>query len=357
MLTPGPVGCTFRSSPMRSSYLNQHEDGRPGSFDDLAPDLATYAVEQAYSLRLDGVLVPYPSYINRVYGVRDEDGHEYIVKFYRPDRWNEAMVRDEHRFLLDCAKAELPVVPPIPDADGETLEILSLEAEGGHDEFTFPFALFPKMGGRNFDPEGDDDWKRLGALVGRLHLVAGRAEAPARAVCEPELTVGFVEELLSGGFVHPEIQDELKSICLTTLGRLHPLFEGARFHRLHGDLHRGNILDRPGTGLLLFDFDDMMVGPAVQDLWLLLPDRAEESRRELALLLEAYEQFHPFDPATFKLIEPLRFMRMVYFLAWRARQSGDFWFKSSFPDWGTKAFWIKEVEDLRDQAEVIFPAD
>ena len=97
----------------------------------------------------------------------------------------------------------------------------------------------------------------------------------------------------------------------------------------------------------------MMSGPAVQDLWLVLPDHAEKSRAELAHLLEGYERFHPFDRSTLRLIEPLRFMRMIYFLVWRARQRNDYWFRGSFPDWGTEAFWIKETEDLKEQAAVV----
>lgn len=313
----------------------------------------TYAVEGTFDLRLDGMVVPYPSYINRVYGIRGEEGEEYVVKFFRPDRWSEGALRDEQRFLLDCAEEELPVVAPIADAQGETLHTLVVEGADGAGEQAFPFALFPKMGGRNFDPESDEDWLRLGALSGRLHRVARKREAISRAVCDPSLTSEFLDEIERGEVVHPELRDRFRSVCEKTLEAVRPLFRGVAFERVHGDLHRGNILDRPGTGLVLFDFDDMMTGPAVQDLWLLLPGRLEDSRRELSLLLEAYEEFVPFDRATLRLVEPLRFMRMVYFLAWRARQRNDYWFHESFPDWGSKAFWLKEVEDLSDQARVI----
>jgi Ser/Thr protein kinase RdoA (MazF antagonist) len=123
--------------------------------------------------------------------------------------------------------------------------------------------------------------------------------------------------------------------------------------RIHGDCHRGNIIDRTGLGLALIDFDDMMQGPPVQDLWLILPGKASDSRREISTLLGAYEQFAGFDMSSLRLIEPLRFMRMIYFLAWRARQRNDYWFRESFPQWGTEAFWIKETEDLREQADEV----
>ncbi|HEY9592915.1 MAG TPA: phosphotransferase, partial [Spirochaetia bacterium] len=166
-------------------------------------------------------------------------------------------------------------------------------------------------------------------------------------------TDGFVEELVDGGLVHPDCRDDFIAVCQGTIDAIRPLFDGVPIQRIHGDCHRANIIDRPGTGLVLIDFDDMMSGPVVQDLWLVLPEHAEGSRRELAMLLEGYEQFHPFDRTTLRLIEPLRFMRMIYFLAWRARQRNDYWFRESFPDWGTKSFWAKELEDLRDQADRI----
>ena len=123
--------------------------------------------------------------------------------------------------------------------------------------------------------------------------------------------------------------------------------------RIHGDFHRGNLLERPREGLMVIDFDDMMIGPPVQDLWLMLPGRKDESRRELQLLLEGYEDFGPFDYTSLKLLEPLRLMRMVYYLAWQNRQRTDRSFKRDFPGWGTQAFWIKEIEDLRTQLQVI----
>jgi Ser/Thr protein kinase RdoA (MazF antagonist) len=230
---------------------------------------------------------------------------------------------------------------------------LILEEEDGSGESAFNFAIFPKMGGRNFDAEADDDWLRLGALLGRLHAVGGRRKASARLVCGPStLTAPEFGELLASGIVHPEVAPELEALSRGVIGTLAPRFEGLALRRIHGDCHRGNILDLPGEGLYVIDFDDMMTGPAVQDLWLLLPDHADKCRRELGLLVEGYETFLPFDRRELELIEGLRFMRMVYFLSWRAKQRHDKWFRESFPDWGTKAFWITELDDLRDQAEL-----
>ena len=195
---------------------------------------------------------------------------------------------------------------------------------------------------------------RIGALTGRLHVAAGNGVAEHRITCTPQgSTLRFLDELDEAGLVPPDLTDEFFDLADTAVERISPLFDGVKLQRLHGDCHRGNILDRAEEGLLIIDFDDMMVGPAVQDLWLLLPGRVSDSRRELELVLEGYEGFQPFDRATVALIEPLRLMRMVYYLAWQALQREDLSFRESFPQWGGAAFWAKEIEDLRTQLDVI----
>jgi Ser/Thr protein kinase RdoA (MazF antagonist) len=147
--------------------------------------------------------------------------------------------------------------------------------------------------------------------------------------------------------------DEFEDVCSQTLELISPLFDGIENIRIHGDCHRGNILDRAEEGLLLIDFDDMMMGPPVQDLWLLLPGHLSDCRLEMDLLLRGYTQFSDFDHKTLKLIEPLRFMRIIYFLTWCALQKNDHKFRQNFPDWGTESFWIKEIEDLKYQRQKI----
>jgi Ser/Thr protein kinase RdoA (MazF antagonist) len=323
-----------------------------GSFELLSPDRALRAVEDAHGFELDGTMESYPSYVNRVYGMRARTGERWVAKFYRPGRWTEEAILDEHRFLTDCAAAEIPVVAPAAGSDGRTLHLLDAREDGA--EETFRFAVFPRSGGRSFEPETPDALVRLGSLLGRCHAVGARGEAPHRVRCAPvPLTASYIEELLSEKLVHPDCVEEFSAACRETLADIDPLFRDAAVQRIHGDCHRGNVIDRPGEGLALIDFDDMMTGPPVQDLWLMLPDHAERSARELDALLEGYEQFQSFNRSTLRLIEPLRFMRMIYFLAWRARQRNDYWFRGSFPDWGTEAFWIKETEDLRDQAAMV----
>ena len=326
------------------------------TFDLLTPHVVLGAVESAYGLSLDGTLSVYPSYVNRVYGLATDGGAPYVAKFYRPGRWSEEAILEEHRFVLDCAGEELPVVPPLADRDGATLA--SVTADEGDREETFDFALYPRKGGRSFDAESDEDWVRLGALVGRLHAVGARLQAAHRLACVPEAsTAAFLEELEEAGVVPAKHAGEFFGLAREALSGIVPLFTGVALQRIHGDCHRGNILDRPGEGLLLIDFDDMMSGPAVQDLWLLLPDRAGASRRELELILEGYEGFFPFARDSLPLIEPLRLMRLIYYLAWSSRQRDDRRFRESNPGWGGEAFWIKEIEDLRDQLAAIAEED
>lgn len=317
-------------------------------FDDLTPDLAMESVREAFGLDLEGIWIPYPSYVNRVYGLRAADGRDFVAKFYRPGRWTIQAVRDEHDFLAELAAAEIPVAAPLPDSEGDTLPSLALEGAEGV-EISYPFALFPKRGGRSFDAESDDDWLRLGRLAGRVHVVGAARPAEHRIAFRPGLLSAYADELAKEAPPHPECRAEFGEAVAQAREILDPLLAKARIQRIHGDFHRGNVLDRPGEGLLLMDFDDMAMGPAVQDLWLLLPGPSDECRRELGLVLEGYGEFRPFDPAEGALIEPLRFLRMIHFLAWQARQRMDSGFLRHFPDWGSRAFWIKETEDLRDQ--------
>ncbi|MFP4382778.1 MAG: serine/threonine protein kinase [Spirochaetia bacterium] len=324
-----------------------------GVFDCLAPEVVISAVEQILDIKLYGTIVPYPSYINRVYGLTDDEGRGLVAKFYRPGRWQEDALLDEHQFILDLDDDEIPVAVPIKDDDGETL--FEAEAVTPEGETSFYFTVFPKRAGRNFDINTDDDWLRLGRLVGRMHTAGRKRRAPVRLICAPgETTARYIAELLDEGLIHPDCTGDFERITGQVLNQIVPLFEDIRLERLHGDCHRGNILDRPGEGLLLIDFDDMMRGPAVQDLWLLLPDHAQHAVTELSLLLTGYREFLDFDLRELRLIEPLRFMRMIYYLAWCARQRNDAGFSAAFPSWGSKAFWIKELEDLEEQASVIF---
>ncbi len=322
-----------------------NENGLPRGFSGLAPDLVISSVEEHLGVFLDGMVTPYNSYVNRVFGLADEDGNHFIAKFYRPGRWSPEAIEEEHVFLADCAEAEVPVVPPIASRKGSTLG----EVEG------YRFAVFPRVRARTFDIAGEEDYARLGRAFGRLHRAGSVRSAPHRLRCTPESTTArYVRDIEDADLVHPDCRAEFFECCDEALEILSARFaavDPASMHRIHGDLHRGNVLD--SGSLTILDFDDMMTGPAVQDLWMLLPGHLDDSRREMNLLLEGYEEFADFDRATLALVEPLRFMRHVYFLAWCAIQRDDEGFDARFPGWGGRAFWIAETEDLLAQLSVL----
>jgi len=315
-----------------------------GDFDILTPDVMVDAVENALNCPMTGLAVSMPSYINRVYEVQTIKGQRLIAKFYRPGRWSLKTLQDEHQFMLDCAADEIPLVPPMILANGETLT----ESDGIY------FAVFEKRSGREFDIREQDDWKRLGNIVARIHLAGAQRNAENRLKLHPETaTAKEIEYLLQGGFISDTSVVEFKELCMEILDLITDLFDDTDYIRVHGDCHRGNLLERPDEGIMVIDFDDMMMAPPVQDLWLLLPGYAQDCTMELDLLLEGYEQFREFDYSSLQLIEPLRVMRIIYFLSWCSRQIGDFKFENLYPEWGSPSFWRRETTDLRHQMEII----
>lgn len=313
-------------------------------FDRLTPDVMLDAVEEGTGRRMSGLANPLNSYINRVYEVATAEGERFIAKFYRPGRWSRQAVQDEHDFVLACAREEIPVVPPLTLEGGATIG----EAEG------ILFSVYEKKRGRELEALTEEDWRRLGRVVARLHVVGSQTDAQDRVRLHPEhSTRQDVADLVDAGLVTSMYGQQFADVTAEILGLITPLFEEDEAIRIHGDCHCGNLLERPGEGILVIDFDDMATGPPVQDLWMLLPDHANAARREINLILEGYEDFREFDDASLRLIEPLRAMRILYFLAWCGRQIHDSRFEHSFPSWGTDAFWRKEISDLREQLEVI----
>lgn len=302
------------------------------------------AVEQALGQKMSGLSTPLPSYINRVYEVQTMDGDRLIAKFYRPGRWSLECLQEEHEFVGDCAADEIPVVSPLTLPSGKTLH----EADGIY------FTVFPKRFGRQLEITSPKDWLRVGRLLGRVHVAGSRKGAEYRTDLHPEeSTREQIEHLLDNGFVTPRHESEFEDVAFRILDRISGHFDDAEFIRIHGDCHCGNLLNRPGEGIMIIDFDDMMVGPPVQDLWLLLPDRVDRCKRELDLLLRGYEMFREFDDASLRLIEALRAMRIIYFLSWCSQQVDDYRFRTQYPEWGGDAFWQREVSDLTGQLQVI----
>lgn len=317
------------------------------NFDELVPHAVVDALEEATGEAFAGFTYPLNSYINRVYEVMRGDRTRLVAKFYRPGRWSRETIEEEHRFVRELEEEEVPVVAPMQFANGSTLGV----TPGG-----IHFTLYPKRRGREWEGRDDATWQRLGSVLGRLHMVGARQEAPHRIRLHPaESTRADLAHLRNGEFVAPKHRAEFADLADRILKVITAEFERVdpSFIRVHGDCHQGNILDREDVGLLLIDFDDMVMAPAVQDLWMLLPDSPEKCRRELHLVLDGYEVFHEFDDRELRLVEPLRMMRLLYFLAWVSRQSTDPGFERSFPNWGSDAFWRREIGDLRRQLERI----
>ncbi len=309
------------------------------TFEKLVPDAILNAVEKALGNKLTALIAPLPSYINRVYELRGIDGTKMVAKFYRPGRWDKDALLDEHRFILDCAEIEIPVVSPLLLQNGETLDRFD----------DIYFALFPKRSGRQLEITEDRDWVRIGSLIARMHLAGEKRTAVSRVRIDPQFSattdvLHLFSEVIPGAY-----RQAYRDTAMRIIDSSFPLFEKLEVIRIHGDCHMGNILDRLEEGLVLIDFDDMAMGPPVQDLWLLLPDRPQQCTREIDLFLTGYEQFRHLNRLSLRCIESLRAMRMIYFLSWCSRQRNDFQFRRNFPDWGSDAFWSKEIHDLREQ--------
>lgn len=318
---------------MKSSPTKKHP------FHELEPDMVLSLVEKQLGILCTNLFRPLTSYINKVYELERKKGGGLIVKFYRPGRWTDKALLEEHAFLHELAAQEIAVVAPMKLADGSTLGV----------DKGLRFAIFAKRGGRSYDEYSDDQWLEIGRLLGRVHSVGAVRPAKHRQTMGPDASAAIQLRFLLAGQAVPEIlKNDLAEICEEVFVEIRPMFAGIENIRIHGDCHFANILHRPGESFLLIDFDDMVMGPPVQDLWMLLPDLPEKSLYEIDLFLEGYETFRAFDRRTLSLIEPLRAMRFIHYQAWCAHQTEDL---NGPPtqDWGSLDYWRQELADLEDQ--------
>lgn len=310
------------------------------AYQELGPDVVIAAVE-SLGLACDGRLLALNSYENRVYRVGIEGGAPVVAKFYRPGRWSDQAILEEHGFALELAAAEVPVVAPLA-REGRTL----------HERGPFRFAVYPCHGGRA--PELDDLalLEQLGRLVARIHLQGVRGAFRHRPQLGPESHGEASRDfLLAGGFLPGELREVYAGLCGHALAGVRRCFERAgmpRLLRLHGDFHPGNVLVLDGQ-VHIVDLDDALTGPAVQDLWLFLSGNRAEQEPQLARLLAGYTRFRDFDPLELYLVEALRTLRIMHYAAWLARRWEDPAFKLAFPWFNTRRYWDGHVLALREQ--------
>jgi Ser/Thr protein kinase RdoA (MazF antagonist) len=320
-------------------------------YETLTPDVVLDALASV-GLYGDGRLLGLSSYENRVYQVHLEDafeGHAIVVaKFYRPARWSEAQILEEHAFAEELLQAEVPAVAPLAPG-GRTL----------NHHAGFAFSVSPRRGGR--PPELDDgevlEW--IGRYLARLHTVGAKRPFSTR----PALDVrSFGEEpyewLLAHDAIPLDVQGDWSRACTQALAQIRTAFAqartaGVRDIRLHGDCHPGNILWTPDAGPHFVDLDDARSGPAVQDLWMLFSGERAQRQRQLGALMDGYEQLRDFDRNELALIEPLRTLRLVHYSAWLARRWDDPAFPHAFPWFGTPDYWKGQVLMLEEQMEAM----
>jgi len=316
----------------------------PAPYAGLTPETVLDALQVA-GLRGDGRLLALNSYENRVYQAWLEDGGSVVAKFYRPGRWSDAQILEEHAFVQELAAREIPAVAPL------TLEGRTLTAHAG-----FRFAVFPRRGGRTPELEDADTLRWLGRYIGRIH-----AAGAARAFAErPALDAGtFGREprdwLLAHGFVPPDLREAWQSAAALALAGVARCFERAgavRALRLHGDCHAGNVLWTE-AGPHFVDFDDARSGPAMQDLWMLLSGERAAMTRQLGLVLEGYRAFFEFERRELHLVEALRTLRLLHYSAWIARRWDDPAFPAAFPWFNTQRYWQDRILELREQIALL----
>jgi Ser/Thr protein kinase RdoA (MazF antagonist) len=318
-------------------------------FAGLTPDVVLNAIDST-GLVTSGQLLALNSYENRVFQVGLDEplagGAKFVVaKFYRPGRWTDAQILEEHAFVAELAAAEIPAVPALE------LRGATLQTDGG-----FRFAVFPRRGGRA--PQLDDrsvrEW--LGRFIGRIHAVGARVPYAHRPALDVEsFGVEPSAYLLAHEWLPADVREVYRGVVGQALDGVHACYERAgdvRALRLHGDCHEGNVLwtdGAAGSGPHFVDFDDSRMGPAVQDLWMLLSGDREQMQVQLADVIAGYEDFAQFERRELHLVEALRTLRLIHYAAWIARRWHDPAFPAAFTWFDTPRYWEARILELREQ--------
>ncbi len=321
-----------------SSELNNHP------FDRLTPSFIMDAVE-AQGYLCDCRILALNSYENRVYQVGVDGGEPLIVKFYRPDRWSDEQIDEEHQFTLDLSAQELPVVAPLVSDEDKTLR----QYNG------FGFAIYPRKSGHPPELDNLEHLKVLGRVLGRIHLLGACRPFFVRPTLDSQSFGHESVALIAAKLIPADYRESYQALTRDLLDRIDTAFANAssiRNLRIHGDCHSGNMLWRDGAPIFV-DFDDARMAPAIQDLWMLLSGSEDQQRRQMEIILEGYHDFYDFNPAELQLIEPLRTLRMLHYSAWLARRWDDPAFPRTFPWFNSIQYWGEHILELREQMAVL----
>ncbi|MBN3494367.1 serine/threonine protein kinase [Vibrio neptunius] len=311
------------------------------NFDALTPDFMWYALE-SIGVRAESGFLPLNSYENRVYQFTDEERQRYVVKFYRPERWSSEQIQEEHDFTLELIESDIPVAPPIK-IQGQTL----------HQYQGYLFALFASVGGRQFEVDNLEQLEGVGRFLGRIHKVGARMAFKDRPTISLEEYLHQPRKILEQSrFIPFHLENAFFNDLDLLIQSLQQQWDdSANIIRLHGDCHPGNILWRDGP--MFVDLDDSRNGPAVQDLWMMLNGERADKLMQLDILLEAYQEFNDFNTNELKLIEPLRGLRMVHYMAWLAKRWQDPAFPIAFPWFDDPKYWESQVLAFKEQISAL----
>ncbi len=327
--------------PPENSHLD-HENQTP--YAQLDPNAILDAIESTGFI-CTGSLIALNSYENRVYQIGLENAEPLIAKFYRPNRWSSAAILEEHQFSLELAQHEIPIIAPLMIKD-QTL----------HHHHEFRFALFPRRGGHALELDNSEQLEWMGRFLGRLHRV-GACQAFNHRIQLNVQNYGHdpYNFLIDQNFIPDYLVTNFCNTVERVLHKIKQVFEAignVSSLRLHGDCHAGNVLWSE-SGPHIVDLDDCLMGPAIQDIWMLLSGETDQMNLQLDKILQGYCEFHDFKPHERHLIEPLRTLRMLHYSGWLAKRWNDPAFPVSFPWFNTPVYWQNLLVNLIEQEELL----